>query len=123
MRWLLLCGAQALGAWASAWLVGSRVQVQKLCTGLVVPWHVESFWTRDRTHAPTVAGGFLTTGLLEKSLNQTFLLLLMYLFTVVLGLPCCCSFSLVVESRDYSPVLVHRLPIAVASLAAERRLQ
>ena len=79
MWWLLLCGAQALGAWASAWLVGSRVQVQKLCPGLVAPWHVESFWTRDQTHAPTVAGGFLTTGLLEKSLDQTFLLLLIYL--------------------------------------------
>ena len=123
MRWLLLCGAQALGAWASAWLVGSRVQVQKLCTGLVAPWHVESFWTRGRTHAPIVAGGFLTTGLLEKSPDQTFLLLLMYLFTVVLGLPCCCSFSLVAESRDYSPVSVHRPHTAVASLAAECRLQ
>ena len=99
------------------------VRVQKLCTGLVAPWHVDSFWTRDRTHAPTVAGGFLTTGLLEKSLDQTLLLLLMSLFTGVLGLPCCSSFSLVSESRDYSPVSVHRLPLAAASLAAERRLQ
>ena len=54
MRWLLLCGAQALGAWASAWLVGFRVQVQKLCTGLVAPWHVESFWTRGRACVPSI---------------------------------------------------------------------
>ena len=40
--------------------MGSRAQAQKLwCTGLVALWHVGSFWTRDQTHVPALAGGFL----------------------------------------------------------------
>ena len=45
-----------------------------------------------------------------------------YLFLAVLGLCCCSDFSPAVESGDYSPVAVHRLLIAVASLVAELRL-
>ena len=45
-----------------------------------------------------------------------------YLFLAMLGLCCCSDFSLAVESRGYSPVAVHRLLIAVASLVAELRL-
>jgi len=45
-----------------------------------------------------------------------------YLFLAVLGLLCCTGFSLVAEFRDYSPVAVCRLLIAVASLVAEHGL-
>ena len=43
-------------------------------------------------------------------------------FWVVLGLCCYMDFSLVVESRGYSLVEVHRLLIVVVSLVAEHRL-
>ena len=39
----------------------------------------------------------------------------------MLGLHCCTGFSLAVESRGYS-LVVHRLVIAVASLAVEHGL-
>ena len=46
-----------------------------------------------------------------------------YLFILaVLGLLCCTGFSLVAEFRDYSPVAVCGLLIAVASLVAEHGL-
>ena len=45
-----------------------------------------------------------------------------YLFMTVLGLGCCAGFSLVVESRNYSPVAVHKLLIKVASLFLEHGL-
>ena len=41
----------------------------------------------------------------------------------MLGLCCCTDFSLVAESRGYSPVVVHRLLIVVASSVAVHRLQ
>ena len=40
----------------------------------------------------------------------------------MLGLCCCTGFSRVVASRGYFVVVVHRLLIAVASLAAEHGL-
>ena len=48
--------------------------------------------------------------------------LLIYLFLDVLGLGCCVSFRLVVASRGYSTVAVCELPVAVATLVAERGL-
>ena len=42
-----------------------------------------------------------------------------YLFLAVLGLCCCVSFLLVVVSRGYSPVAVHRPLLAAASLISE----
>ena len=44
------------------------------------------------------------------------------LFLAMLGLCCCTGFSRVVASRGYFVVVVHRLLIAVASLAAEHGL-
>ena len=41
----------------------------------------------------------------------------------VLVLHCCMGFSLLVAPGGYSPVVVHRLLIAVASLTAEHGLQ
>ena len=46
----------------------------------------------------------------------------MYLLLAALGLCCCAGFSLVVESRGYSLVAMHRYAISVASLVAEHRL-
>ena len=35
--------------------MGSRAQAHQLwCRGLVAPWHVESSWTRARTHVPWI---------------------------------------------------------------------
>ena len=47
---------RALGMWAQQlWLAGSRAQDQQLWrTGLVVPRHVGSSWTRDQTHVPCI---------------------------------------------------------------------
>ena len=47
-------GFSSFGTWAQQlWLAGSRAQAQQLwCTGLVVPWHVVSSWTRARTCVP-----------------------------------------------------------------------
>ena len=38
----------------------------------VVPRHVDSFWTRDRTCASCIAGGFFTTEPLEKPTYSFF---------------------------------------------------
>ena len=47
----------------------SALEIQQLWhTGLVVPEHVGSSWTRDYTHVPCIGGGFLTTGPPGKSL-------------------------------------------------------
>ena len=43
-------------------------------------------------------------------------------FLAALGLPSCVGFSLVAARAGYSPVVVHRLPIAVAFLAVEHGL-
>ena len=43
------------------------------------------------------------------------------LFLIVLGLRCCAGFSLAVESRSYSLVVVCRLLIKVASLVVGSR--
>ena len=45
----------------------------------------------------------------------------MYVFLAVLGLHGHAGFSLVLESRGYSPVVVCRIPIAMASLVVEHR--
>ena len=45
-----------------------------------------------------------------------------HLFFALLGLHCCEGFSLALESSGYSLVVVHRLLIAVASLAVEHGL-
>ena len=45
-----------------------------------------------------------------------------YLFLAVLGLRCCTGSSLAAVSGGYSPVVVSRLLIAVASLVGEPRL-
>ena len=57
----------------------------------------------------------------EKEKNSThmvffFLTLFIYLFLAVLGLRRCAGFSLVAERGCYSVAMLHRLPIAVASL-------
>lgn len=39
------------------------------------------------------------------------------------GLHCCAGFSLLVVSRAHCPVVVHRLPIMLAALGVERRLE
>ena len=52
-----------------------------------------------------------------------FHFLFICLFLAVPGLSCCMGFSLVVASRSYSLVVVHRLLIAMASPLAEHRLQ
>jgi len=49
-------------------------------------------------------------------------IILFILFLAVLGLHCYVGFSLVVASRDYSPVAVLGLLVAVGSLIAEHRL-
>ena len=46
----------------------------------------------------------------------------MYLFLDVLGLHCCTGFSLVAVSKGYTPVVVHGLLTAMASLVVEHRL-
>ena len=51
---------------------------------------------------------------LEKCLlgsSTLYIILLIYLFMTVLSLPCCASFSLVVANRDYSLIVVCRLPL------------
>ena len=50
-----------------------------------------------------------------KKNNFTYLL-------AALGLCCCAGFSLVVESRGYSLIVVRELLIVVASLVVEHRL-
>ena len=57
-------------------------------------------------------------------MNTLFVLItyLLILFLSVMGLCCCSDFSLVVTSRGYSVVAVHRLLIALASLVEEHRL-
>ena len=52
------CGARA----QQLQLSGSRALAQQLwLTGLVAPWHVESFQTSDGPFSPALAGGFLST--------------------------------------------------------------
>ena len=51
------------------------------------------------------------------------IVLLIYLFSSVLGLWFCVGFSVVAASAGYSLVLVHGLLIAVTSLVAEHGLQ
>ena len=82
--------------------------------------HLLSF---QGTQQPLVIQPFI------HSLYTLFLLLLfliiLYLsvfFLAALGLHCCPIFSLVVESRGYSLVMVHGPLIAVASLVAGHRL-
>ena len=57
-------------------------------------------------------------------LKKTFKIIFKYLFSIVLGLPCCAGFSLVVASRDYSLLIVEvqGLVIVVASVVAEHGL-
>ena len=45
----------------------------------VVPRHVDSFWTRDRTCASCIAGGFFTTEPLEKTTYSFFSLFFFFL--------------------------------------------
>ena len=47
----------------------------------------------------------------------------MFLFLALLDLLCCVDFALVEASRAFSPVIMHRLLIAMASPVAEHRLQ
>ena len=44
------------------------------------------------------------------------------IFLTLLGFQCCKGFSLVVASGGYSPAVVCRLPVLVASLVADRGL-
>ena len=54
----------------------------------------------------------------DSQLQEGFPVITVVLFFAVLGLLCCPGFSLVVTSGGYSPVAVHGLLIAVASLFA-----
>ena len=60
--------------------------------------------------------------MLELFLLKFYVFISVYLLLAVLGLRCCAGFSLVAASRGYRLVAVHRLLIAVASLAMERGL-
>ena len=55
---LQACGPQQLqhtGSVVAAGSVVARAWAQKLwCSSLVIPWHVESSWTRDRTCVPCI---------------------------------------------------------------------
>ena len=57
-RATLCCSVQAShcsGFWFLLWSTGSRAWAQQSWqTGLVAPWHVGSFRTRDRTHVPCI---------------------------------------------------------------------
>ena len=55
-------------------------------------------------------------------LKKTFKIIFKYLFSVVLGLPCCAGFSLVAASGVCCLAEVHGFLIAVASLVVEHRL-
>ena len=70
LRWLLLLQSMVSRAhrlWQLQ-LAHSKVCAQQLwCISLVTLMHVGSSWTRDQTHTPALAGGFLTTGQPGKS--------------------------------------------------------
>ena len=65
----------------------------------------------------------LTVLFLRKLLLFVKIILFFYLFLAVLGLQCCADLSLAVVSKGCSLVTVHRLLIAVASLAVKHWLQ
>lgn len=66
---------------------------------------------------------FLVLTLCFTCLRCNFLNNFTHLFIAVLGLLCCCKgFYLVAESGGYTPVVLHRLLIMVASLVTEHRL-
>ena len=50
----LLIFLQTMGSRASGFSIFSAWAWLWWCTGLVAPWHVESSWTRDRTHVPCI---------------------------------------------------------------------
>ena len=58
----------------------------------------------------------------ESKVPGFYFYLFIYLFLAVLGLHRCAGMSLVSVSGGYSLVVMRRLLIAVASLAAEHRL-
>ena len=60
-RWLLCCGAGALGTWIQQlWLVGSRKQAQKpWCMGLIALQYVGSSRTSDWIQVPHLSRQFL----------------------------------------------------------------
>ena len=64
----------------------------------------------------------LTVLFLRKLLLFVKIILFFYLFLAVLGLQCCADLSLAVVSKGCSLVTVHRLLIAVASLAVKHWL-
>ena len=65
-------------------------------------------------------GGLTLAVVCDLNFNLTFVSCYFYnLFVAVLGLRCCTGFSLVGGSGGYSLVEVHRLLIAVASLAVD----
>ena len=55
------------------WLTGSRSQAQQLWhTGLVVPWHVGSSWTRARTSVPCIGRRILNHCATREALRWVF---------------------------------------------------
>ena len=77
LRWLPLLwstGFSSCGMWApQLQLVGSRVLAQQLWhMGLVAPWHVGSFETRDRTHVPSISSQILNHWTIREALFLVF---------------------------------------------------
>ena len=58
----------------------------------------------------------------HSNIHPKYFFFNIYFFLAVLGLCCCVGFSLVVESRGYSPIGVSGFLIAVASLTVEHGL-
>ena len=59
------CGSRA----QQLWLAVSRALAQQLCcTGLVVPWHMGSFWTRDGTCVPGIGRWILNHWTIKEAL-------------------------------------------------------
>ena len=100
------CGTQA----QQLWPVGSRAQAQYLwCTGLVVPWHVESPRTMARTLVPFIGRQILNHCTTRKAPGNLFLNF---------------SASAIMRKQKYS--VVYKIPslsyfvLAVKELAEEK---
>ena len=86
LRWVgttLHCSARASScsgfSWCRAWALGAQAsvdaatQAQELWhMALCVPWHVESSWTRDRTHIPCIVSWILIHYTTREVLHVVF---------------------------------------------------
>ena len=90
---------------------------------LVAQQHVESSWTRDRTHVAWV-GRWILTYCTTREVPKYFLIIFKNLiyFLVALGLHCCSQAFSSCSELGLLLVAVHGLLIVVASLVVEHRL-